>query len=152
RGLSTQDVILALQQQSAHVTAGQIGMPPTPANQSFQYTLNVLGRLDDAEQFANVIVKTGSAGEVTRVRDVGRVELGAQTYSQSFAKDGKPAAGLGIYLSPGANALSVATEVEKKMKALAAEFPQGVAYSVPFDTTKFVNESINEVYKTLYEA
>jgi hydrophobic/amphiphilic exporter-1 (mainly G- bacteria), HAE1 family len=152
RGLNTQDVIQALQQQSAQVTAGQIGMPPTPADQSFQYTLNVLGRLDDAEQFANVIVKTGSTGEITRVRDVGRVELGAQTYSQQFAKDGKPAAGIGIYLSPGANALSVATEVDKRMKGLATEFPPGVAYSVPFDTTKFVEESIHEVYKTLYEA
>jgi len=152
RGLTTQDVSQALQQQSSQVTAGQIGMPPAPDNQSFQYTLNVLGRLDDAEQFANVIVKAGSAGEITRVRDIGRVELGAQTYGQVFAKDGKPAAGLGIYLSPGANALSVASEVDKKMKVLAAEFPQGMVYSVPFDTTKFVNESINEVYKTLYEA
>jgi HAE1 family hydrophobic/amphiphilic exporter-1 len=81
--LDTQDVVQALQQQSAQVTAGQIGMPPR-RHQSFQYTLNVLGRLDDAEQFANVIVKAGSAGEITRVRDVGRVELGAQTYSQVF--------------------------------------------------------------------
>ena len=152
RGLTTQDVIQALQQQSSQVTAGQIGMPPTPADQSFQYTLNVLGRLDDPQQFADVIVKTGSAGEITRVRDVGRVELGAQTYSQQVAKDGKPAAGIAIYLSPGANALSVATEVDKRMKVLAAEFPRGVAYSVPFDTTKFVEESIHEVYKTLYEA
>jgi hydrophobic/amphiphilic exporter-1 (mainly G- bacteria), HAE1 family len=152
RGLTTQDVIQALQQQSSQVTAGQIGMPPTPADQSFQYTLNVLGRLDDPQQFADVIVKTGSAGEITRVRDVGRVELGAQTYSQQVAKDGKPAAGVAIYLSPGANALSVATEVDKRMKVLAAEFPPGVAYSVPFDTTKFVEQSIHEVYKTLYEA
>src|SRR6185503_8271357 len=102
RGLSTQDVILALQQQSAHVTAGQIGMPPTPGDQSFQYTLNVIGRFDDPEQFANVIVKTGSAGEVTRVRDVGRVELGAQSYNQVFKKDGLPSAGLALFLSPGA--------------------------------------------------
>jgi HAE1 family hydrophobic/amphiphilic exporter-1 len=152
RGLNTQDVIQALQQQSTQVTAGQIGMPPAPAGQSFQYTLNVLGRLDDAEQFANVIVKAGSAGEIARVRDVGRVELGAQTYSQIFAKDGKPSAGLAIFLAPGANALSVANEVSAKMKSLAAEFPPGVAYSVPFDTTLFVSESIKEVYHTLFEA
>jgi hydrophobic/amphiphilic exporter-1 (mainly G- bacteria), HAE1 family len=152
RGLNTQDVVLALQQQSAQVTAGQIGMPPTPAGQSFQYTLNVLGRLDDPGQFADVIVKTGGVGENTRVRDIARVELGAQTYSQIFAQDGKPAAGLAIFLAPGANALNVAGEVAVKMKALAAEFPQGVKYEVPFDTTKFVKESINEVYKTLYEA
>ncbi len=152
RSLVAQDVIQALQQQSSQVTAGQIGMPPTPDGQSFQYTLNVMGRLDDAEQFANVIVKAGSAGDITRVRDVGRVELGAQTYSQIFTQDGKPAAGLAIFLAPGANALSVAGEVANKMKALSADFPQSLSYGVPFDTTKFVSESIREVYKTLYEA
>src|SRR5215471_11733015 len=149
RALTPQDVIQALQQQSAQVSAGQIGMPPAPADQSFQYTLNVLGRLDDANQFANVIVKAGNAGEITRVRDVGRVELGAQTYSQIFTQDGVPAAGMGIFLTPGANALTVATEVANRMKALAAEFPQGVVYAVPFDTTRFVSQSIEEVYKTL---
>ncbi len=112
RGLTPQDVIQALQQQSEQVTAGQIGMPPTPDNQSFQYTLNVLGRLDDPEQFADVIVKTGSAGELTRVRDVGRVELGAQTYGQIFTLDGKPAAGMAIFQTPGANALDVGREVQ----------------------------------------
>ena len=152
RGLTTQEVIQSLQQQSAQVTAGQIGSPPAPANQAFQYTLNVLGRYDDPEQFAGVIVKTGANGAVTRVRDVGRVELGAQTYSQIFTQDGLPAAGMAIFLSPGANALTVAGEVDAKMKALAVEFPQGVVYGVPFDTTKFVEESIHEVYKTLYEA
>ena len=111
RSLTVQDVINALQQQSSEVTAGQIGMPPAPADQAFQYTLNVMGRLDDAPQFANVIVKTGNAGEVTRVRDVGRVELGAQTYGQFFSLDGRPAAGMAIYQTPGANALNVADEV-----------------------------------------
>ncbi len=152
RSLTVQDVINALQQQSSEVTAGQIGMPPAPADQAFQYTLNVMGRLEDAPQFANVIVKTGNAGEVTRVRDVGRVELGAQTYGQFFSLDGRPAAGMAIYQTPGANALNVADEVSAKMKALAAEFPQGLVYEVPFDTTVFVDESIHEVYKTLYEA
>ncbi len=152
RSLTAQDVIQALQQQSTQVTAGQIGAPPAPDNQAFQYTLNVFGRLDDPDQFADVIVKTGSSGEVTRLRDVGRVELGAQTYSQVFTLDGKPAAGMAIFQSPGANALEVAHEVAAKMTALQREFPPGLAYSIPFDTTKFVNESINEVYKTLYEA
>jgi hydrophobic/amphiphilic exporter-1 (mainly G- bacteria), HAE1 family len=152
RSLTPQDIVQSLQQQSMQVTAGQIGMPPAPDDQSFQYTLNVLGRLDDPEQFAAVIVKTGSAGEITRVRDVARVELGAQTYGQIFAHDGKPAAGLAIFLAPGANALNVANEVGSKMAALSAEFPQGIVYGVPFDTTKFVNESIKEVYKTLFEA
>ncbi len=151
-GLTPQDVAQSLQQQSAQVTAGQIGAPPAPDNQSFQYTLNVLGRLDQPEQFANVIVKTGKAGEITRVNDVGRVELGAQTYNQVFTLDGRPAAGMAIFLAPGANALNVAQEVATKMKALAADFPPGVQYAVPFDTTLFVNESIKEVYKTLFEA
>src|SRR5215831_10509606 len=152
RSLTPQDVIQALQQQSAEVTAGQIGAPPTPADQTFQYTLDVQSRLDDPEQFANVIVKAGSAGDITRVRDVGRVELGAQTYSVVFTQDGKPAAGMAIFLAPGANALNVANEVRSKMQALAADFPQGLVYGVPFDTTKFVDQSIKEVYKTLFEA
>jgi HAE1 family hydrophobic/amphiphilic exporter-1 len=152
RDLTVQDVVQALQQQNEQVTAGQIGAPPAPAGQSFQYTLNVQGRLDDAEQFANVIVKTGSAGDVTRVRDIGRVELGAQTYGQIFKLDGKPAAGLAIFQSPGANALNVGDEVKARMAALAKEFPQGLTYSIPFDTTTFVKASIDEVYKTLYEA
>jgi HAE1 family hydrophobic/amphiphilic exporter-1 len=152
RGLVPQDVIQALQQQSQQVTAGQVGMPPTPAGQAFQYTLNVAGRLDDASQFENVIVKTGENGEITRVRDVGRVELGAQTYSQSFQLDGQPAAAIAIYQSPGANALDVEKTVKTRMDALAKSFPQGMTYDVPFDTTAFVSESIKEVYKTLLEA
>src|SRR5262249_27727044 len=92
-GITPQDVVQSLQQQSEQVTAGQIGAPPA-TGQSFQYTLNVSGRLDDPDQFANVIVKTGSSGEITRLKDVGRVELGAQTYGQVFELDGKPAAGM----------------------------------------------------------
>ena len=152
RGLTPKDVINSLQQQSRQVTAGQIGAPPAPSGQSFQYTLNVYGRLDDAEEFANVIVKTGSAGEVTRVSDVGRVELGAQTYGQVFSLDGRASAGLAIFLTPGANALEVGNLVGTRMAALSQEFPQGMIYGIPFDTTKFVRASINEVYKTLFEA
>src|SRR5580698_1190496 len=152
RALMPQDVIQAIQQQSQQVTAGQVGMPPTPSGQSFQYTLNVNGRLDDASQFEDIIVKTGNNGEVTRVRDVGHVELGAQTYSQIFSLNKRPATGIGVYQSPGANALEVEKVVEKKMAALAAQFPQDVKYDTPFDTTKFVAASINEVYKTLIEA
>src|SRR6266478_3763627 len=152
RGLMPQDVISAIQQQSQQVTAGQVGMPPTPAGQAFQYTLNVNGRLDDKDQFENVIVKTGNSGDVTRVRDVGWVELGAQTYSQIFSLNNKPATGIGVFQSPGANALEVEQAVKKKMAALAAGFPQDVKFDVPFDTTKFVSASIDEVYKTLIEA
>src|SRR5689334_17885229 len=152
RGLMPQDVISAIQQQSQQVTAGQVGAPPAPAGQAFQYTLNVAGRLDDVSQFENVIVKTGNSGDVTRVRDVGWVELGAQTYSQLFSLNNKPATGIGVFQSPGANALEVEQAVRKKMEVLAKAFPQDITYDAPFDTTKFVSESINEVYKTLIEA
>src|SRR5258708_278620 len=152
RGLMPQDVIQALRQQSAQVTAGQIGAPPAPRGQTFQYTLNVAGRLSDPAEFAQVIVKTGRAGEITRLSDVGRVELGSQTYGQVFTLDGQPAAGLAIYQAPGANALNVANEVHDKMAVLKREFPQGLISDIPFDTTKFVEQSIHEVYKTLYEA
>ena len=152
RSLNVTDVINSLQQQNEQVTAGQIGTPPAPASVSFQYTLNVAGRLDDPKQFANVIVKTGSSGQITRLKDIGRVELGAQTYSQVFSFNGKPAAGLAIFQSPGANALDVASEVKKRMDALSKSFPQGLTYDIPFDTTVFVKASIDEVYKTLIEA
>src|SRR6266568_4143429 len=150
RGLVPQDVIQALRQQSTQVTAGQIGAPPAPRGQTFQYTLNVTGRLSDPAEFAQVIVKTGRAGEITRLGDVGQVELGSQTYAQVFALDGRPAAGLAIYQAPGANALNVTSEVREKMSELEREFPQGLIAEVPFDTTKFVEQSIHEVYKTLY--
>ncbi len=152
RGLMPQDVIQAIQQQSQQVTAGQIGAPPTPPGQAFQYTLNVNGRLDDKSQFENIIVKTGSSGDITRVRDIGWVELGAQTYSQVFSLNNKPSVGIGVFQSPGANALEVEKAVEKRMAALALQFPQDIQYATPFDTTKFVSESIKEVYKTLIEA
>jgi hydrophobic/amphiphilic exporter-1 (mainly G- bacteria), HAE1 family len=152
RSLMPQDVIQAIQQQNQQVTAGQIGAPPAPANQAFQYTLNIAGRLIDKTQFEDIIVKTGSNGDVTRVRDVGWVELGAQTYSQIFSLNKRPAAGIGVFQSPGANALEVEKAVEKKMAELAKAFPQDIKHETPFDTTKFVNESINEVYKTLFEA
>ncbi len=152
RSLMPQDVIQAIQQQSQQVTAGQVGAPPAPAGQAFQYTLNIAGRLDDKTEFEDIIVKTGTNGDVTRVRDVGWVELGAQTYSQTFSLNKKPAAGIGVFQSPGANALEVEKAVEKKMAELAKAFPQDVKYDTPFDTTKFVQESINEVYKTLIEA
>ncbi|MGB6535716.1 MAG: efflux RND transporter permease subunit [Xanthobacteraceae bacterium] len=152
RSLEAQDVVQALQQQSLEVTAGQVGTPPTPAGVNFQYTIDVPGRLNDPAQFENVIVKTGNNGEVTRLKDVGRVELGAQSYSQVFSLDGKPAAGIGVFQLPGANALQVEQAVEAKMKELARAFPQGLVYGTPFDTTVFVNESVHEVYKTLFEA
>ena len=154
RGLTAQDVINVIGQQSQEVPAGQVGIPPAPASQNFQYTVKVEGRFADVDQFANIIVKTDSSngGQVTRIKDVARVELGAQTYSQAFQLDGNPAAGIAIFQSPDANALDVAHRVKAKLAELAARFPQGMVYGVPFDTTKFVNASIAEVYKTLIEA
>src|ERR1700727_2819226 len=149
RGLMPQDVIQAIQQQSP---PGQVGAPPPPPGQAFQITLNVNGRLDSASEFEDIIVKTGNSGDVTRVRDVGRVELGAQTYSQIFSLNNKPSVGIGVFQSPGANALEVEAAVQKKMAELAAQFPQDIKYDTPFDTTKFVAASIDEVSKTLIEA
>jgi hydrophobic/amphiphilic exporter-1 (mainly G- bacteria), HAE1 family len=154
RGLTPDDVIKAVQQQSQQVTSGQVGAPPAPEGQIFQLTVNVEGRLVDPAEFGGIIVKVDSAngGQITRVRDVGRVELGAQTYSQAFRLNGKPSAGIAIYQLPTANALDVANRVNARMAELAKAFPQGLAYGVPFDTTRFVNASIHEVYKTLIEA
>src|SRR5229473_3572372 len=106
----------------------------------------------EVAQFENIVVKTASDGQMVHVRDVGRVELGAQTYSQIFTLNGKPAAGIGIFQTLEANALDVAGEVAKKMDQLAKSFPPGLVYSIPFDTTTFVRESIKEVWKTLFEA
>jgi HAE1 family hydrophobic/amphiphilic exporter-1 len=154
RGLTPQDVINVVQQQSQQVTAGQIGAPPAPADQAFQYTVNVEGRLADPAEFGNIVVKVDSSngGQITRVKDVGRVELGAQTYSQVSRLNNQPSAGVAIFQLPNANALNVAQLVDARMKELAKAFPQGLTYSIPFDTTIFVQASIHEVYKTLFEA
>jgi HAE1 family hydrophobic/amphiphilic exporter-1 len=154
RSLTPKEVINALQQQNAQVAAGQIGMPPVPSGQDFQLTVNAAGALTDVNQFEDIIVKSDSqnGGQITRVRDIGRVELGAQTYSQFFKKNGVPAGGIAIYQLPGANALDTAQAVRTAMAEYAKSFPPGLIYSIPFDTTKFVRESISEVYRTLYEA
>jgi hydrophobic/amphiphilic exporter-1 (mainly G- bacteria), HAE1 family len=152
RSLTTQDVVDALKGQNQQVTAGQLGMPPTPSTQPFQYTLDIAARLDDVSQFENIVVKTESNGKMTYLRDVARVELGAQTYSQVFTLNGKPAAGIAIFQTLEANALDVAGLVKAKMVQLSKSFPQGLTYTVPFDTTVFVRASIEEVWKTLFEA
>ncbi len=154
RGLVPSDVIAAIQAQSKQVTAGQVGTPPTPSGQDFQYTVNVAGRFDDVDEFQDIVVKsaTASGGKLVRVRDVARVELGAKSYGQTFTTNGEPAAGLAIFQSPGANALNVAKAVKAKMTQLRGAFPQGVEYAIPFDTTGFVTASIDEVYSTLVEA
>jgi hydrophobic/amphiphilic exporter-1 (mainly G- bacteria), HAE1 family len=154
RGLTPQDVINAIQEQSQEVAAGQAGAPPAAKGQDFQYTLDLKGRLDDPTEFENIIVKAAgtNGGQITRIRDIGRVELGAQTYSEAFNLDGRPAAGIGISLLPDANAIAVADAVKAKMDALAKSFPPDLVYVTPYDTTKFVRAAITEVYKTLIEA
>src|SRR5580693_1565172 len=154
RSLTPQDVIKAIQQESQEVAAGQVGAPPAPKGQDFQYTLNLKGRLDDPAEIGNIVVKVDSknGGQITRIRDIGRAELGAQTYSSSFNLDGRPAAGIQISLLPDANAIAVADAVHAKMEELAKSFPEGLVYLTPFDTTKFVKAAIKEVYLTLFEA
>ncbi len=152
RSLTPSEVIQAVQRQNSQVTAGQIGMPPTPTTQDFQLTLNVRGALDTAADFEQIIVKTANDGEITRLGDIARVELGAQTYSQFFDYDGKPSGGIAIFLLPEANALDTADAVNAAMNRLAKDFPEDLEYTIPFDTTKFVRDSVNEVYKTLGEA
>ena len=150
--LTTDDVVNALRGQNQQVTAGQLGMPPAPNSQAFQYTLDIATRLDQVDQFENIVVKTEQDGRMVHLRDVARIELGAQTYSQIFTLNGKPAAGIGTFQTLEANALDVAGAVKAKMDQLAKSFPPGLAYSIPFDTTTFVRASINEVWKTLFEA
>ncbi|MCX6912344.1 MAG: efflux RND transporter permease subunit, partial [Verrucomicrobia bacterium] len=154
RSLTPTEVIKSIQKQNAKVTAGQVGMPPIPAGQAFQLTVNVEGALADAAEFEQIIVKssTDMGGQITRLRDVGRVELGAQTYSQFFKMNGGQAGGIAIYQLPEANALDTAKVVSTALKGYARNFPAGIRYSIPLDTTLFVRESVKEVYRTLYEA
>jgi HAE1 family hydrophobic/amphiphilic exporter-1 len=154
RGLSTTDVLDAVAEQNQQVAAGRLGAPPQPADQNFQYTINALGRLSDVEQFENIIVKSGweKAGQVTRIRDVARVELGAQNYELYAQKDSNPAALVLIYQLPGANALATAKAVREAMERIDADFPEGVAWDIPYDTTLFVEAATEQVYHTLIEA
>ncbi|MBX7168920.1 MAG: multidrug efflux RND transporter permease subunit [Pirellulales bacterium] len=152
RQLTTDDVMRVVREQNVQVAAGQIGQPPLNSATQFQYTVSVLGRLEEAEQFADIILKTGADGAVTRLRDVARVELGAQSYDQFNLKRGKPTANLGVYQLPGANALDVARDVKQAMDRMAKSFPPGMTYVVSLDTSRFVEASIHDVYWTLGEA
>jgi hydrophobic/amphiphilic exporter-1 (mainly G- bacteria), HAE1 family len=153
RQLTPNDVINAVKNQSQEVSAGVVGMPPQPNSQNFQYTIDITGRFNDPSDFENIVVKFDSqTGALTRIRDVGRVEIGAQTYSQVFNLNNAPSAGIGIFLLPDANAITVAKGVIAKMEELKKAFPPGLTYTVPYDTTVFVQASINEVWVTLFEA
>ncbi len=152
RNLTATDVSTAIAQQNVQVAAGQIGQPPVPNGQVFQYTMTTLGRLEDEEQFGNIILKTDTDGRIVRLRDVARIELGAQGYDQTCTLDGEPSVALSIYQRPGSNALKTAEDVKRKMEELKDRFPEGLDYSIVYDTTPFITESVNEVFKTLRDA
>ena len=152
RHITTQDVLNAIREQNVQVAAGQIGQPPVPKGQNFQYTINVLGRLTEIEQFENIIVKTGETGGITRLKDVARIELGGKSYDITSTLSGSPSASIGIYQLPGANALEVAQQVQNTMEELRKNFPEGLDYKVSYDTTRFVDTAIDEVFVTLFQA
>ena len=125
RNLTASDVVAAVSQQNLQVAAGQIGQPPVPQGQVFQYTMTTLGRLVDADQFADIILKTDDTGRLVRLRDVARIEMGAEAYDQTCTLDGEPSVALSIYQLPGSNALKTATVVREKMEELKTHFPEG---------------------------
>ncbi len=154
RNLTTEDVAAALREQNVQVAAGQVGQPPLKLKneQDFQYTVTTLGRLSDVQQFENIIVRARGRTQITRLKDIARIELGGQTYDQYNLLRGKPTANIGIFQLPGSNALDVVRQVREAVEKLSAKFPKGMTYEFPLDTTKFVQESIHAVYETLFEA
>ncbi len=152
RNLTAIDVIRVLREQNVQVAAGQIGRPPVPNGQDFQYTLSTLGRLVEPDQFANIILKTGDNGEVTYLRDVSRVDLGARSQDTLSRLDGQPSSGLGVFLLPGSNALDTADRIKAEMRAQEARFPKGLRYAIVYDTTPFIRESVDAVFHTLRDA
>jgi HAE1 family hydrophobic/amphiphilic exporter-1 len=152
RELTTDEVIAALRAQNVAVAAGQIGAPPNPEGLNFQYTITTQGRLETVEQFEEIIVKTGSEGEVLYLRDVARVELDALAYSWFAERNGKPAIAIGIYQIPGSNALDVASGVSEVMDTLSQDFPEDLEYDVLYDATEYIAASIAEVVETLIVA
>ncbi len=160
RNMIASDVTAAIKKQNRQVAAGRLGQPPTPAGQDFQLTLNALGRLETDEEFRNIVVKTDTNGSITYLKDVtvddrpGQkgIELGARNYDVNSYLDGQPSVTLGVFQLPGSNALETATAIKQKMEELKERFPKGVEYKIVYDTTVFIDESIHEVYKTLFEA
>ena len=152
RHLTTGDVVEAIRAQNVQVAAGHIGAPPSPSGQPFQYTVNTRGRLSDPEEFAGMLVKVGDEGRLVRLRDVARVELGAQAYNWSVELDGAPSVALAVYQRPGANSLAVADGVRREMERLKQAFPEGLDYAIAYDTTAFVRASVAEVVTTLFVA
>ncbi len=150
RGLTADDVVNAVREQNLQVAAGQIGEPPAPKGQAYQMTINVKGRLLEAEEFEKIVVRTGEDGRVLRVCDIARVELGAQTYVLGSSFNGQSSATIAVYQIPGENALEVVKGVREKMKELAPSFPEGMEYKVIYDNTDVIIASIKEVIETLF--
>ncbi|MFT3883661.1 MAG: multidrug efflux RND transporter permease subunit [Gemmatales bacterium] len=147
--LSADDVVKAVQEQNVQVAAGQIGQPPVPSGQVFQYAMTTLGRLSSEEQFGQIIVKNTADGRIVRLKEVATIDMGAQAYDQVCTLDRKPSVALSIYQLPGSNALATAAAVRAKMEALKLDFPEDLDYAIVYDTTPFISESILEVVKTL---
>ena len=150
--MTPQDVISAIQEQNSQFAAGQFGQEPMDESVAFTYSVNTKGRLVDEKEFGNIILRSDDKGGMLRLKDVARIELGAQDYSVSSTFNGEPSVAFAVYLQPGANALETAGLVKAKMAELSKNFPQGITYEIPYDTTLFVNVSIDEVIHTFFEA
>ena len=153
-GLTTTEVLTAVAGQNIQVAAGQLGAPPVPADQPFQFTVNALGRLSNTTQFEDIIVKTGNglAPQIVRMRDIARLELGQQYYSNFARMTGHKSAQIVVFALPDANAIDVANNVYKAIEEMSHQFPEGLKYGIRFDTTTFVREAISSVYMTLFIA
>ncbi len=152
RNLTTDDIVSAIQSQNVQVAAGQIGAEPAPPGTDLQLSVNTQGRLITPKQFGQIIVKRGDNGQIVYLADVARVELGAQTYNVSSYLDGKPAQAIGIFQLPGSNAVSTAHAVRAQMAELAKSFPKGLEYTIVYDPTTFIEQSVQAVIHTLFEA
>ncbi|HEX6973661.1 MAG TPA: multidrug efflux RND transporter permease subunit [Vicinamibacterales bacterium] len=152
RDLTAADVTAALREQNVQVAAGSLGQAPSPSDQMYQLSVRAVGRLREPAEFDNIIVKSGTDGSLVRLKDIGRAELGAETYGSRLRFQGVEAVGFGVIQLPTANALDVADAVQAEMERLQAQFPPGMQYQVAFNTTDVVRESITEVLKTLAEA
>ena len=152
RGLTSDDVATAIRQQNSQVGAGRLGQQPAEDGQQFQIDLEAVSRLEDVSEFENITVATDEDGFLIKLRDVGRVELGAQNYSSFLRYGGKEGVGVAIYQVPGSNALEVASSVKTEMERLAGQFPPGMTYGIGFDTTEYVEASLTEVFWTLIQA
>ncbi|WP_312061518.1 multidrug efflux RND transporter permease subunit OqxB [Pantoea septica] len=152
RGLTAADVIAAMQEQNVQVSAGQLGAEPLKKQSDFLLSINTAGRLENEQQFGNIILKTSDDGSLVRLRDVARIEMGSGSYALRSQLNNKDAVGIGIFQAPGANAIDLSNAVRAKMTELATRFPDDVQWAAPYDPTVFVRDSISAVVHTLLEA